>query len=119
LLTALEHGGGRDVQLCSCDLVALSADVIVALGTALATDANLDAAVANSGRLEPMCSRWRPRTIPTLRSMFDAGERALASVIGALRVVEVVVPAEALVNVNTPEDLGRWRTSPSGPAALA
>jgi molybdopterin-guanine dinucleotide biosynthesis protein A len=106
VLTALAALGHRDVvAVLATDLPDVDAATILALLDALGGH---DAAVADTGRLEPLCGVWRTRTCtPVLAAAFEVGERAVHRAMVGLDVVEVPVPAARLRNINTPHDLGR------------
>jgi molybdopterin-guanine dinucleotide biosynthesis protein A len=96
------------VAVLACDLPAITGATIVPLVDAARTAPDLDVVVARTDRLEPACAIWSVSSLAAVRRRFAAGERALHTAIGALRSVEVEVPAEMLVNINTPDDLGRY-----------
>ena len=97
-----------DVLVVACDLAHLGAadlEPLVAVNRRLA---EADVVIAVGARREPACAIWRPAALPPIRSRFDRGERAIHRALGGLLVVEVPVAAEALRNINTPEDLDRY-----------
>lgn len=105
LLSALEarpEGCDRMVVV-ACDLINIEAAVIKAL---LAADLDhIDAVIAHTDRIQPLCGLWNPACRPILQTAFDAGERSMNGVIKSLAIVYVPIDANLLVNVNTPDDL--------------
>ena len=65
------------------------------------------AAVACTEHAEPLCAIWNQSSLPTLRSRFLAGERAMHRAIEGLDIAWVPTPAVELRNVNTPADVER------------
>ncbi len=106
VVAALARADG-DVVVVACDLPHLTADVIGRLLDAAGTRPDVDAIVATTTAVEPACVLWRSSALPAVLAAFDGGERAVHRVIAQLRVAEVPVPADALRNMNTPDDLDR------------
>lgn len=109
LLSALEaRAEGCDrMVVVACDLINIQAPVINAL---LAADLDhIDAVMAHTDRLQPLCGLWNPRCLPVLQNAFDAGERSMNGVIKSLAIVSVPIEADLLANVNTPDDLYQAR----------
>lgn len=104
VLTALIELGG-DVLVAACDLAELDGATVAEV-IAAAEGASADVVVARSTRLEPALARWSGHARPKVETRFAAGERALHRILGALTVVEVVVDAARMRNVNAPADLG-------------
>jgi molybdopterin-guanine dinucleotide biosynthesis protein A len=91
------------VAVCACDLPALAAEDVAAVVAAASGGA---AAVAWTGRIEPLCAAWpRARALDAGRALLGAGERAVQRLVERLDHVLVPVPAEHLRNVNRPGDL--------------
>lgn len=87
----------------ACDLINIEAPVIAAL---LAADLdNIDAVLANTDRLQPLCGLWNPQCLALLQDAFDAGQRSMIGVIQTLAIASVPIEASLLINVNTPDDL--------------
>jgi molybdopterin-guanine dinucleotide biosynthesis protein A len=64
----------------------------------------LDAAVPQTG---PLPGAYRRSVLPILERRLGASELRLRDALAELRVAEVALPAELLLNVNSPEDLER------------
>jgi molybdopterin-guanine dinucleotide biosynthesis protein A len=93
------------VAAMATDLPRLTEAVVRALASALGRH---DAAMASTGRLEPLCALWRRASCaPVLRAAFEDGERAVHRAVVGLDVVEVAVAPALLRNINNPADLGR------------
>ncbi len=107
VITALDHFPTHDVVLVvACDLPRLTTATVTALIQAL-SDApeGTDVAMATTDRPQPLCAAWRPAAGAQLSVTFAAGGRRLLDVLAELRVVDVVVDADQLTNVNTVADL--------------
>lgn len=103
IITALASCSAGSVLVAACDLPWVDASVFVALCAALG---GADAAIAFTGRIEPMCALWRVSTcLDHLSRSFASGERAVHRAVDGLDVVRVHVHPGALRNVNTPDDL--------------
>jgi molybdopterin-guanine dinucleotide biosynthesis protein A len=96
------------VVVAACDLPSLRGDVLLALIDALRADPAVEVAVARTSQIEPACATWRVSAARRLRELYASGERALHSAIGQLESVEVDVDPAALVNINTPDELGGY-----------
>lgn len=96
------------VAVVACDLPALTGAALAPVIAAAQQHSDLDVVAARTNRLEPACAVWRLAALVGVRSLFDRGERALHTAIDELASTEVEVPADALVNINTPDDLGRY-----------
>jgi molybdenum cofactor guanylyltransferase len=95
------------IVVAATDLPDVSAEDVRALLGALPADGP-DVALAWTGRREPLLGAWRIATCrPVLQAAFAAGERAVHRAVAGLAVVEVLLPAAHLRNVNEPQDLGR------------
>jgi molybdopterin-guanine dinucleotide biosynthesis protein A len=104
-------GGGADaLVITSCDLAFVTAAQLSPLIDALdrdAADALIDVAVARTPeRVQPLCGVWRSTTRASVVASFDSGVRSVFGLLDALRVEEVLVPAEGLRNINSVADLG-------------
>ncbi len=104
VITALESAPG-EVVVVACDLPYLTGDVLLTIVRAAAADPAADVAVARTNVVEPGCALWRPTALPVALEAFESGERAVHRVLRRLRAIEVAVPAAALRNINTPDDL--------------
>ena len=92
----------------ACDLPALTGPSLAGLVRAMRDAPEVDVVVARTSKIEPACAIWTRSAAAPLRRCFDEGERALHVAIGRLRSVEVDVEVDALRNINTPEELGRY-----------
>lgn len=112
VLTALDHAAGLDtadavdgVLILPCDLAEVTTDALRPLVEAGVGDGHSCVWVAATDRMEPMCALWSSDAREVVRERFVAGERVLHRVIAELPHVTVTVDAQALRNVNRPEDL--------------
>ncbi len=107
IISALRWRPGEAVLVVACDLPLLSgADLGKLLAVAApALDPGLDAVVAVTDRIEPLCALWLPSALAPLIGMHDAGERAVQRAIAGLRTARVDVTRRSMTNVNTPADL--------------
>ena len=107
VITALEHFLNADVVVvAACDLPQLSAETVAALIHKLnAAPDETDVAMAITDRRQPLCAAWRPRAAERLSAVFASGGRRLLDALEDLAVLDVIVAAEQLINVNTVDDL--------------
>ncbi len=105
ILSALDATGGPTLVVAT-DMPWLD-PATVGLLLAHAGRGDLDAVIARSDRLEPLCAVWWPSSSAALGARFVAGERAVHRAIHGLRVTEVAVAKTAVANVNRPDDVGR------------
>jgi len=107
VLAALRHfeGIADRILVLPCDLAEVDESTLYPLVEAEAGDGFSQVWVAAADRLEPMCAIWSIRSASRIQELFDAGERALHSVIGELPHVAVTVNAAGLININTPDQL--------------
>ncbi len=109
ILTALHAVAPRPVLVVACDLpwldTATVSAVLAATYEAVESEESVDVIMAVAERREPLCAVWMPASIIAVERAFAAGERAVHRVAAGLAVVEVLVGAHALINVNAPEDL--------------
>lgn len=105
VLTALRHIEADRTAVLACDLPGVPVDVVRNLIEAHGT--GIDVAMADTGRLEPLCAVWHRRCADHLAARLDAGVRAVHEAVRGLRVVRVRVEPLGLWNVNTPDDLRR------------
>ncbi|HEY0520095.1 MAG TPA: molybdenum cofactor guanylyltransferase [Ilumatobacteraceae bacterium] len=114
ILTAAELGS--PVLVVACDLPRLRADTIRSLVEALGDH---DAAIAHTGKPEPLCGVWSSRGAALLRTQFDAGERAVHRALEHCDVAWVAADPGQLRNVNSPADLHEaadgWADGADGP----
>jgi molybdenum cofactor guanylyltransferase len=92
----------------ACDLPGLTGDTLADMVRAVGERPDVDVVVARTSMIEPACAIWSRAASAPLRRCFEEGERALHVAIGRLDSVEVRVDPEALRNINTPGDLGRY-----------
>ena len=103
VITALKAASNDSVVVLSCDMPFITDAVIVSLVGGL-DDAQ--ASVGRTDRLNWLCSAWsRDECMSTLQSVWKRNERAVHRAAVLLDVAEVPVPAVAVRNINTPEDL--------------
>jgi molybdopterin-guanine dinucleotide biosynthesis protein A len=99
------------VVIVACDMPRLDAATVTALLGALHQAPRAGAALALAdGRPQPLTGAWRPQlVVGPMREAFSAGERAPRRVLPRLEVVGVAgLRAEALADVDRPEDLRRY-----------
>lgn len=103
VITALKAASNDSVVVLSCDMPFITDAVIMSLVGGL-DDAQ--ASVGRTDRLNWLCSAWsRDECMSTLQSVWKRNERAVHRAAVLLDVAEVPVPAVAVRNINTPEDL--------------
>jgi len=108
VLTALQTASANWIAVVACDVPLLRAATVIRLIDTVERNGDVHVAVAQSGRLEPMCAVWRTgSSVERLERMWSDGERSLHGALAALNVVEVPVSAREMMNVNTPGDLIR------------
>lgn len=103
VITALKSAAHDSVVVLSCDMPFITSAVIASLVPPL-TEAQ--ATVGRTDRLNWLCAAWsKSECLPSLQSVWKRNERAIHRAAVLLDVVEVPVPAVAVRNINTPEDL--------------
>lgn len=103
VITALKAAQNDSVVVLSCDMPFITDAVIRSLVRGL-DDAQ--ASVGRTDRLNWLCSAWsKDECLDTLQSVWKRNERAVHRAAVLLDVAEVPVPAVAVRNINTPEDL--------------
>jgi len=109
IVTALGALDGLEADaavVASCDLPWLDRATVDALvARFVAADGSVDAVVAHSDRLEPLCAVWARHAHQPLERLVLEGERAVHRALASLRVVTVQVDAAVVANVNSPSDL--------------
>ena len=106
VLGALDGFDADAVVVAACDLPWLDRATVDALVTRfVAAAGSVDAVVAHSDRLEPLCAVWARHAHQPLERLVLEGERAVHRALAALRVVTVQVDASVVANVNSPADL--------------
>jgi molybdenum cofactor guanylyltransferase len=121
IVTALCHARRNALAwwlIVACDLPLLDAPTIDALYRSTPDRAGRpapDVVVAVTDRREPLCAMWRVDSVAApLEAAFAAGERSVTAALATLAiaglvVADVAVAADALHNVNTPNDLDHAR----------
>ena len=103
VITALKVATHDAVVVLSCDMPFITSAVIASLVPPLA---EAQATVGRTDRLNWTCAAWsKSECLPSLQSVWKRNERAIHRAAVLLDVVEVPVPAVAVRNFNTPEDL--------------
>jgi molybdopterin-guanine dinucleotide biosynthesis protein A len=110
---ALAHYAGRcdAVVLLPCDTPGIGAAEVRALAAAFrASGAPVVAAAGPDGRWHPLCAVLRNGILGRVSEALDAGRAGVGDLWRALGAKPVRFDDETpFVNVNTPEDLHRWR----------
>lgn len=103
VITALKAASHDAVVVLSCDMPFITPAVISSLVPPLS---EAQATVGRTDRLNWTCAAWsKSECLPSLQSVWKRNERAIHRAAVLLDVVEVPVPAVAVRNYNTPEDL--------------
>jgi molybdopterin-guanine dinucleotide biosynthesis protein A len=103
VITALKSAKHDSVVVLSCDMPFITPAVISSLVPPLS---EAQATVGRTDRLNWTCAAWsKSECLPSLQSVWKRNERAIHRAAVLLDVVEVPVPAVAVRNYNTPEDL--------------
>jgi molybdopterin-guanine dinucleotide biosynthesis protein A len=111
VLRAGAYGGA--VVLLGVDLPFASEELLRFVADHPASDTVVPVA---GGRLQSCCARYAPDALATAADLVERGERALHALLSRVPVVEVtedewraVAPANALADLDTPDDLVRYR----------
>lgn len=103
VITALKASTHDAVVVLACDMPFITPAVIASLVPPLG---EAQATVGRTDRLNWTCAAWsKTECLPALQSVWKRNERAIHRAAVLLDVVEVPVPAVAVRNFNTPEDL--------------
>lgn len=103
LITALKCSSHDAVVVLSCDMPFITPAVVSSLVAALA---DAQASVGRTDRLNWLCAAWsKSECLSTLQSVWKRNERAMHRAAVLLDVAEVPVPAVAVRNINSPDDL--------------
>lgn len=103
VITALKGAQHDAVVVLSCDMPFITAAVIKSLVRALP---DAQATVGRTDRLNWLCSAWsKSECLATLQGVWKRNERAVHRAAVLLDVAEVPVPAVAVRNINSPQDL--------------
>lgn len=106
--SALSECASSAVLTVACDMPGLDAATVNTLIAARDVDVDATVVMNARGQLEPLCAVYEPGMLPQLERAIEAGEYSLNRVLSEARVCRVEVPdAEALTNVNTPEEASR------------
>ena len=103
IITALQVTTTDLVAVLACDLPAVTAAAV----RQVVDGADGDGAIAQAGgRVHPLLAAYRRSCLQSLRTAFDAGERAVRRALDDLTIIEVALddPAWA-TNVNRPDDV--------------
>jgi molybdopterin-guanine dinucleotide biosynthesis protein A len=112
VITALKVASNDAVVVLSCDMPFITAAVVSSLVRALP---EAQATVGRTDRLNWLCAAWsKSECLATLQGVWKRNERAVHRAAVLLDVAEVPVPAVAVRNINSPEDLD----SPSDATSL-
>lgn len=109
VLTALGHVEGP-VVVAACDLVALSSATVRSL-VETAAQVGVDAAVATVDGRHGAVACWNPSALTIIEQAFESGVRSLREVYEMMSVRTVEVPAAELDDIDTEDDLNRYRRS--------
>jgi molybdenum cofactor guanylyltransferase len=103
VITALKASKNDTVVVLSCDMPFITAAVIKSLVNGLS---DAQATVGRTDRLNWLCAAWsKQECLQTLQGVWKRNERAVHRAAVLLDVLEVPVPAVAVRNINTPQDL--------------
>ncbi len=105
ILSALEMTGG-DVFVLAGDLARIDAATVRAVLSASEEDPRAWAVLARAGKIEPCIGVYRVPMITVLGARLGAGLRSLHDAAPADHRRTVDVDARAVINANTPDDLG-------------
>jgi molybdenum cofactor guanylyltransferase len=105
--------------IVACDMPALDVSILDALfETAQSGGADCAAPKYNDGRIEPLCTVFHARCHAAILAALEAGVRKVTEAIASpslkaqlkIRYVRVASP-DSFANLNTPEDLERYRNA--------
>jgi molybdopterin-guanine dinucleotide biosynthesis protein A len=103
IITALKQSSHDSVVVLSCDMPFITGAVISSLVRGLS---GAQATVGRTGRPNWLCAAWsKEECFTTLQSVWKRNDRAVHRAAVLLDVAEVPVPAVAVRNINSPEDL--------------
>jgi molybdopterin-guanine dinucleotide biosynthesis protein A len=92
----------------ACDMPALDVSILETLFAAAAGDGAVPA--YRDGRIEPLCAVFHARCHAAIRKALDNGMRSVTEALRQLDLQYVRVDkADSFANLNTPEDLERFR----------
>lgn len=107
--------GAEIVVVLAADLPLISPDIVSRLVVKLARrhDADAVAAASEDGRVQPLVAAYRRAPLArALRDLGDVSDRPVREVLARLA-VDVLVDDAAACDIDTPDDLRRWRSAPS------
>lgn len=103
VITALKAASCDIVVVLSCDMPFITPGVVASLAEGVA---DAQAAVGRTDRPNWTCAAWsKSECLPTLQAVWKRNERAVHRAAVLLDVAEVPVPAVAVRNINSPDDL--------------
>ncbi|NOS99541.1 MAG: molybdenum cofactor guanylyltransferase [Phycisphaerales bacterium] len=116
LAALLQHFPGRWCLLLSCDIPAVTPDVLRHLADAVEPGASIVAYRSENG-IEPCCALYHADLLPAVQRALNRGQHSLHRVIQTSD--SVILPAgdetrRALRNVNTPDDYSDRTDTPPG-----
>lgn len=103
-LGAAAERGYRWAAVVPCDLPDLDPETLRPL-LERSRRGDVDAVLATTDRLEPLCGVWATSAHDRLNEAFSAGERSIRRAVRSLSIALVPVRGTALRNVNVPADL--------------
>ena len=96
--------------ILACDMPSLDADVPASLFGAIGEHGDCVLPRHADGKLEPLCAVYHRRCHGQIRAALDSGVRKVASALDGLAIRYVTVTRDdSFTNLNTPEDLRRYR----------
>ncbi len=108
-VAALRHAAGRTVIAVACDMPEVDARAISRLRDAAPEG---HAAAAHDGeRWIPTFARLPAATLPVAEAHLDGERRSLAAVLDAIGAIPVPFSPRELVDLDTPDDVLRYRQS--------
>ena len=93
------------VLTLACDLPYVTSSVLEELLHARKAGVMAVAATASAGYLEPLCACYHRRILPVVENHLSAGDYAMHRLLSRVEVRTVLLPDEALRNINRPRDL--------------
>jgi molybdopterin-guanine dinucleotide biosynthesis protein A len=117
IATALVWAEGRDpasiVVIAACDQPALGGDDLRTLVRCMEAGKEGTAAafVTSDGRRHPIPAAYLASTASRVRGLLESGERRADAAFEALGVVDVPVPDNTIIDLDTPDDVARWEAA--------
>lgn len=103
VLSALAWSPHEITVVAPCDLLAPSPSAFASLAAALADAPSAGAAVVAPD--QPLPAAFRAGACDVLARAFAGGERSLRQALGAVHLVTVALPPDAIADADTPADL--------------